>query len=211
MLTKLKQRIQTLLASEVRVAHRIGLTPNAVSIIGFGLAFLAGVAYAFTTEHQPVFLLIAVLLTMISGFCDALDGALARTYSQTSAFGGFLDSILDRYADAFALAGIVISGASVLIDSTITLIVGLTALVSSFMVSYSRARAEATGIKMESVGVAERPERILVLATASIAAFFWLPALSIGILIIAVLSTITVIQRMQHVYKNLKKTGKTTN
>jgi phosphatidylglycerophosphate synthase len=205
MLTKLKQRIQLLLSSEAKVAHKLGFTPNIVSVIGIALAFSAGGAYALTTEQQPIWLIVAVVLLMFSGFCDTLDGILARTYKQASPFGGFLDSLLDRYADAFVLAGTIVSGASVLISPVFSLIVGLTALASSFMVSYSRARAEAVGIKMESIGIAERPERIIILAAASLAAFFWLPALITGVLIIAILSTITVLQRGLHVYRVLKQ------
>jgi len=73
------------------------------------------------------------------------------------------------------------------------------------LVSYTRARAEAAGIKMESVGFAERAERMLILATVSIIAFFWLPALGYGIALLAVLSNLTVIQRALHVYKALKE------
>ena len=197
MLTKLKLKVQQMLSSEAKAAHKIGLTPNIVTIVGFALAFLAGVAYAVTTQEQPLWLLVAVILLMASGFCDTLDGILARTYQQASAFGGFLDSLLDRYADAFVLTGIIISGLC-------NLIVGLAALASSFMVSYTRARAEATGIKMESIGIAERPERIIILAAASMVAIFWLQALNIGVAIIAVLATVTVIQRGLHVYKMLK-------
>lgn len=197
MLTKLKQKVQQMLSSEAKAAHKIGLTPNIVTIVGFALAFLAAVAYAVTTQEQPLWLLVAVILLMASGFCDTLDGILARTYQQASVFGGFLDSLLDRYADAFVLTGIIISGLC-------NLIVGLVALASSLMVSYTRARAEAAGIKMESIGIAERPERIIILAAASIVAIFWLQALNIGVAIIAVLATATVIQRGLHVYKVLK-------
>ena len=204
MLTKLKQKVQQLLSSEAKAAHRIGLTPNIVTVIGFVLALLAAVAYAVTTPAQPIWLITAVILLMASGFCDTLDGVLARTYQQASPFGGFLDSLLDRYADAFVLAGVIISGASTVVSPAFSLAAGLTALASSFMVSYSRARAEAAGIKMESIGIAERPERIIILAAASLVAFFWLPALIIGVIVIAVLATLTVIQRGIHVYKTLQ-------
>ena len=73
------------------------------------------------------------------------------------------------------------------------------------MVSYTRARAEAAGIKMESVGFAERAERMLILAAVSIIGFFWLPALGYGIALLAVLSNLTVIQRALHVYKDIKE------
>ncbi len=208
MLTKLKQKVQQLLSSEAKAAHRIGLTPNIVTIIGFALSFFAALAYALVSPQQPLWLLVAVILLMASGFCDTLDGVLARTYQQASAFGGFLDSLLDRYADAFTFAGIIISGASIIFNAAFTLIVGLAALASSFMVSYIRARAEAAGVKMESIGIAERPERIIILAATSLVGIFWLPALAIGVLLIAVLATVTVLQRGLHAYNSLKTKGK---
>ena len=211
MLTKLKQKVQQMLSSEAKVAHKIGLTPNIVTGIGFLLAFLAAVSYALTSKNQLWWLLVGVALLMASGFCDTLDGILARTYQQASTFGGFLDSLLDRYADAFVFAGIIISGAGIIISSTFTLVAGLSALASSFMVSYSRARAESAGIKMESIGIAERPERILILAATSLIAFFWLPALNIGVVIISLLTTITVLQRGWHVHKFLNKQPKIVN
>lgn len=203
MLTKLKKRVQDVLSAEANVAHRIGLTPNIVTTIGFVLAFFSAVTYAIT-QGQPLLLLLAVILLLASGFCDTLDGILARTYQQASTFGGFLDSLLDRYADAAVYAGIIISGLC-------NLLVGLAALAGSLMVSYSRARAEAAGIKMESIGIAERPERIIILAVATVAAIFWLPALNVGIILLAVLSNFTVLQRGLHVYKSLKKGNKSEN
>jgi archaetidylinositol phosphate synthase len=208
MLTNLKQKVQKALTAQANAAHTIGLTPNKVTVIGFILSFLAAASYALTTTAQPWFLLLAVALILASGFCDALDGIIARVYGQTTVFGGFLDSMLDRYSDALMFIGIIISGASILYNGIFTLIITLTALASSFMVSYSRARAEAAGIKMESVGIAERAERIIILMVASIAGFFWLPALAIGVLVIAVLATVTVLQRGLHVYRTLKNSAK---
>jgi phosphatidylglycerophosphate synthase len=72
------------------------------------------------------------------------------------------------------------------------------------LVSYSRARAESAGVKMESVGLAERAERILILVAASIAAIFWIPALNVGVAVLAVLTILTVIQRGIHAYSALK-------
>ncbi|MCJ7560477.1 CDP-alcohol phosphatidyltransferase family protein [Candidatus Bathyarchaeota archaeon] len=197
MLTKLKKKVQQVLASEAKAAHRIGLTPNMVSTIGLALSLFSAVAYA-TTQNQPLRLLLAIILLLASGFCDTLDGALARNYQQATVFGGFLDSLLDRYADAAVYAGVIIGG---LCDP----LGGLAALTGSLLVSYSRARAEAVGINMESVGLAERAERLLILAAASVAAIFWLPALNIGIILLAVLSNFTVLQRGLHVYRLLKK------
>jgi archaetidylinositol phosphate synthase len=200
MLTKLKKKIQGMLSAEAKAAHKIGLTPNIVSAIGFVLAFLSAAAYALS-QGQPLMLILGLVLLMASGFCDTLDGVLARTFQQASVFGGFLDSLLDRYADAAAYTGIIIGGLC-------NPIIGLIALAGSFMVSYSRAKAEAVGIKMESIGIAERPERIIILAAATIAAVFWLPSLNIGIILLAVLSNFTVLQRGLHVYKTLKNRKK---
>ena len=197
MLTKLKKKVQDMLTSEAKVAHKIGLTPNMVSAAGLTLAFFSAAAYSIA-QKQPLWIFLATVLLLASGFCDTLDGVIARTFQQQSMFGGFLDSLLDRYADAAVYAGVIIGG---LCDP----LWGLAALAGSMLVSYSRARAEAVEIKMESVGVAERAERMLILAIASFAAIFWLPALNIGIILLALLSNLTVLQRGLHVYNSLKK------
>ncbi len=197
MLTKLKKKVQQLLSTEARIVHRVGLTPNMISVLGIVLSVLAAVAYAMGFG-QPILLLVAVFLLLASGFFDTLDGVLARNFQQATVFGGFFDSLLDRYADAIVYSGIIIGG---LCDVSW----GLAALAGSMLVSYSRARAEAAGIKMESVGLAERAERMLILAVASIAAFFWLPSLNWGIIILAILSNFTVLQRGLHAYRWLKK------
>jgi len=196
-LTKLKKKVQQLLSTEARGAHNLGLTPNVISLVGIILSFFAAAAYAFGLG-QPLLLLVAVVLLLASGFCDMLDGVLARNYQQATAFGGFLDSILDRYADAIVYSGIIIGG---LCDA----FWGLAALMGSMLVSYSRARAEAAGIKMETVGLAERAERMLILAVASLVSFYWLPSLKYGIIVLAVLSNFTVLQRGLHAYRWLKK------
>jgi archaetidylinositol phosphate synthase len=199
MLTKLKKKVQTMLVTEAKLVHKIGLTPNRVSVIGIVLAFLSATVYT-VWQTNRLYLLLATVLLLISGFCDALDGILARLYHETTPFGGFLDSLLDRYADAVVYAGIITSG---LCDT----LWGLAALIGSLLVSYTRARAEATKIKMESVGLAERAERIIILATASIIATFWQPktAMNAGIILLAILSNLTVLQRGLHVYRKLKK------
>jgi archaetidylinositol phosphate synthase len=197
LLTKLKKKVQQMLVSEAKVAHKIGLTPNMLSATGLALALFSASAYAMA-QNQPILLLLAIIMLLASGFCDTLDGVLARLYQQASVFGGFFDSLLDRYADAAVYAGVIIGG---LCDP----VWGLIALAGSLLVSYSRARAEATGMKMESIGLAERAERMITLAMASFAAIFWLPSLNIGIILLALFSNLTVLQRAVHVYRSLKK------
>jgi len=198
LLTKLKKKVQEMLTAEAKIAHKLGFTPNSISSVGFILAFASAVSYALTSSTQPWLLILAVVFLLASGFCDTLDGIVARTFGQTTVFGGFFDSVLDRYADAAVYAAIIIAGLC-------NQIWGLAALIGSILVSYTRARAEVAGIKMESVGFAERAERMLILAAVSIIAFWWLPALNYGIILLALISNLTVLQRALHVYKTLKK------
>ncbi len=193
MLTKLKQRFQFWIASEAKITHSIGLTPNHVSAVGMLFAISSALAYWNWQFHQ-IFLVVAPISLLISGFCDALDGALARIYGETTTFGGFLDSLLDRYADAFVLCGIILGGLC-------HPFWGLTALTGSLLVSYVRARAEAKEIKMEAVGITERAERILIIVIASFLSVVWLEALSWGVIVLAVLANLTVLQRVIHFYK----------
>ena len=196
-----------MLTSQANAAHKLGLTPNKISAIGFILTLASAASYVIVTAESSWLLILAVVFLLASGFCDTLDGIVARTFQQTTVFGGFFDSMLDRYADAALYAAIIIAGlCNPSWDYAVWGAVwGLAALTGSMMVSYTRARAEAAGIKMESVGFAERAERMLILAGASIIAFFWLPALGYGIAVLAVLTNLTVIQRALHVYKILKK------
>jgi phosphatidylglycerophosphate synthase len=200
-----------MLTSQATAAHRIGLTPNKISVIGFILALASAGAYLAATPNSSWLLILAVVFLLTSGFCDTLDGIVARTFQLTTVFGGFFDSVLDRYADVAIFAAIIVAGLfNPVWDGSVGgpvwgAVWGLAALSGSMMVSYTRARAEAVGIKMESVGLAERAERMLILAVVSIIAFFWLPALIYGIALLAVLSNFTVIQRAMHVYKTLKK------
>ncbi len=206
MLTKLKKKVQQTLTSQANAAHKIGLTPNRISIIGFILALASAVTFAVTTPQSLWLLILATFFLLASGFCDTLDGIVARTFQQITVFGGFFDSVLDRYADVAVYAAIIVAGLVNPVWGPVWGSVwGLAALAGSVMVSYTRARAEAVGIKMESVGLAERAERMLILAAVSIIAFFWLPALGYGIALLAVLSNLTVIQRALHVYKTLRK------
>jgi archaetidylinositol phosphate synthase len=207
LLTKLKQQIQQMLTTEAKIAHKLGLTPNRISIIGFILALASAVSYAVATPASLWLLLLATFFMLASGFCDTMDGIVARTFTQSTVFGGFFDSVLDRFADGAAYAGIIIAGlcSEAFKSSYLGTLFALTALVASMLVSYTRARAEVIGVKMESVGIAERAERMLILGAVSIIGFFWLPALGYGVALIAILSIITVLQRVLHVYKQLKK------
>ena len=198
MLSSFKEEVQRILKTQAKIANNIGMTPNKISLIGITLAVFSSFSYL-KWQSNNFYLLLAPVLLLISGFCDVLDGALARTYNKVTIFGGFLDSLLDRYSEVFVLIGIIVSGLCVVIW-------GLIAVVGSLLVSYSRARAEITGVKMESIGLAERAERILILTIFSFVAYFYQPktTMNVGIIIIAILSHITVLQRTWHIYNKLK-------
>ena len=202
MLTKLKQKIQGMLAAEAVVAHRVGLTPNLITGIGLILAFLAAFFYAYW-KGDTRFLLLATVLLLFSGLCDALDGVVARIFGQSTVFGGFLDSLLDRYADAVVYVGIIFGG----LCAPEYLYWGLGAIIGSLLVSYSRARAEAAGVKMESIGLAERAERMLILVIAGLVGFFWQPVnvMTGALILLAVLTNLTVLQRSVYVYLSTEK------
>jgi len=202
MLTKLKQKVQRLLVAEAKFAHSIGLTPNGITVIGVVLAFLAALIYAFWRGDWRL-LFLATILLLFSGFCDALDGVVARIFGQATVFGGYLDSLLDRYADAVVFAGIIFGG----LCAPEFLYWGLVAIIGSLLVSYSRARAEAAGIKMESIGLAERAERLLVLVIAGLVGVFWQPVnvMSAAMVLLAVLTNLTVVQRSVYVFVKTKK------
>ncbi len=195
MLTRIKRRIQSMLRKEAEIANEIGLTPNHLSIIGLLSGFFSGLLYwlagvnMFNPAMSRVYLLAAIIMLLISGFMDALDGALARIYRKTSAKGGFLDSLIDRYVDSAVYIGIIIGG---LCD----LLWGLLALVGSLLTSYARARSEAEGVPMETIGLFERAERILVIMVASLLNVFGMDIIRWGILLLAIATNLTVLQRI---------------
>ncbi len=190
------------MAYEAQVAHRLGLTPNAVTVLG-ALAAVASAVLYWAAQYSKSYLILAAVLLLVSGFFDALDGVVARLFERVTVFGGFLDSMLDRYADALILIGLVLGGFA-------DVFWGLLALMGSLLVSYSRARSEAAGVKMETIGLAERAERILILVVASFVSLVWGPALWWSVVLLAVLTNLTVVQRVVYFRRGLKKKAAVT-
>lgn len=207
MLTKLKLRIQEWIKAEAKLMHKLGFKPNLVSALGVMLGLLSGAAYwaagalSADLSTYKTYLSLAIILLSLSGFCDALDGALARLYGETTILGGFLDSLLDRYVDSAVLCGLILGG---LCDA----FWGLLALIGSLLTSYARARSEAADIPMESIGILERAERILIIIAASMLNVIYaeIPALRASIIFLAITSNFTVIQRALYFQrKTIKK------
>lgn len=175
-----------------QIGEKIEIDPNIVTIIGLFISIFSGVLFASGN------LAAGALFIIISGICDMIDGAIARSHNCRTKFGGFLDSTCDRFADAAILIGIIYSG---FVDP----ILGALAIHASITVSYVRSRAEQEGIKC-SVGIAERAERLLIITIGSIIAAIaggshMIMLFAIGLL--TVLSYITVFQRVYHALMNL--------
>lgn len=175
------------------------LPPNLISIVGiiFPVLFLW-----FMTQQQYIWALIMLAGTAF----DLLDGAVARLTNKVSAFGGLLDSTLDRLADALLIIGFYYAG---LVSLELVLVV----LVESYLISYIRSRAElaAKGNLVLNVGIVERPERLLLLGLALISAFAPLAGITVLnctltqtlFIVLAILSFVTVLQRLYISYKKL--------
>jgi CDP-diacylglycerol--glycerol-3-phosphate 3-phosphatidyltransferase len=194
---RIKETGRAVLAPVVRLAVRLGITPNMVTITGFGLVLVAAGLIA---SGQ---LLVGAALLTVGSLLDAVDGAVARATGGANAFGSFLDSTLDRAAEAILYGGVAAYYLRAGGESTGLVLLALAALAGSFMVSYTRAKAESIGLTA-SVGLAPRTERlVLVVAGIALAGL----GLGIGLVaalgIIAVLATATTIQRIWHVRRQL--------
>ena len=184
--------LDPILEGTSRFAHRLGLRPNTLTFIGLGLNGLAGWALAEGEWLQGSSLIV------LAGFFDILDGAVARNCRQSSAFGSFLDSVLDRYSDLSLLVGLLINF-SRRGEGLYQVLLGL-AVMGTALVPYTRARAE-TLIPKCNVGVMERPERVLLI-------FFGVAISSIMpvvIWILAIFTNLTVIQRILYTWREMKK------
>jgi len=167
-----------------------GLTPNAFTFLGLAVNAAAAALFAMGLFHQ------AAAVLFLAGFLDMADGQVARRAKQVTAFGGYLDSTLDRYSDLALYMGLVVH--YTLIGRNFYMALAAVAMASSFMVSYSRARAESL-IPSCKVGFMERPERLVLLIIGGglrrMAPVLW---------VIATLSTITVIHRVVYTWRELR-------
>jgi phosphatidylglycerophosphate synthase len=166
-----------------------GISPNAVTI--FGLLVSAAAAWAFAYGN----LVYALLLLALTSFFDILDGAVAKAGGKVTKFGGFLDSVVDRYSDALILIGIgmYLGGHYVLV---------MVVIVGSILVSYTRARAE-NFIEKCDVGLAERAERLIVLMAATLLAIAGFDLFYETLIFLAAVTHLTVLQRVLFAKKNI--------
>ncbi|HLC40915.1 MAG TPA: CDP-alcohol phosphatidyltransferase family protein [Methylomirabilota bacterium] len=190
MLSHYKTRIGDLADPLARTLLRWRVRPNQLTL--FGLFASVGTAIALARGR----LRLAALFLVLAGLLDILDGSLARCSDRVTPFGGFLDSVIDRYSDLAVLVGLLVYFLRLEAFDGIGLT--LATLVGTIMVSYSRAKAESIGATCE-VGLMERGERIIVLI---IGALFHLliPALWL----LAILTNLTALQRIYHTWRITK-------
>lgn len=175
---------------------RLGFTPNALTVIGSVLTACVGILVA-----QGWFTAAGICLWLFSA-TDTLDGALARATNRVSVFGAFLDSVCDRYAEAFVFLGVLWYYQST--ANSLGVVLGYLAVVGSLMVSYARARAEGVGLQAAEVGWFQRPERIITLGVALLLTPLYPPILLIALALLTVLTTVTVLQRVIHVARSAR-------
>jgi len=188
-----KEGGRALLAPVVRLAIALHLTPNTITVIGLLITLAASALVG------SGWLLLGAAILTAGSLLDAVDGALARATASGTAFGGFLDSTLDRASEAILYIGI---GAWLMASQPEPLwpmVALMIALAGSFLVSYTHARAQGIGLAAD-VGLAPRTERlVLVIAGIALAGLGFTPGLLIAIVAIAALTIATVVQRIWHV------------
>jgi CDP-diacylglycerol--glycerol-3-phosphate 3-phosphatidyltransferase len=190
-----KEGGRAILAPVVRLAIALHLTPNTITVVGLGITILASTLVALD------WLLLGAAILTAGSLLDAVDGALARAQGSGTAFGGFLDSTLDRAGEAILFIGVGTWLLRTQPDPTLPVLGLMVALSGSFLVSYTHARAQGIGLAA-SVGLAPRTERlVLMIAGVALAGLGMTVGLSAIIGVLAVLTVVTVFQRIRHVWR----------
>jgi CDP-diacylglycerol---glycerol-3-phosphate 3-phosphatidyltransferase len=179
----------------VAAIARTGITPNGITAIGF---IVNAAAAALAARGM----LLAAGIVMLAGSgLDMVDGALARATGRATRFGAVFDAVLDRYSEAVVLLGLLIYEADR--NRNVQVVLLFAALTGSVLVSYVRARAETMGMRLRE-GLFTRPERVVLTALALIIGYWWSGAITGALWILAVLTNMTALQRVYHVWANLR-------
>ena len=186
---RLKPTVTRLITPVASMALRLGITPNAVTWIG-----AVGVVAAALYFYPKGEFFIGTLIICVMALSDLFDGTMARiSKNGSSKWGGFLDSTIDRITDSAILVGVSIY---LINKDDVLAVVVMVTLITGILVPYIRAKAECFGIEC-SGGIAERTERLIIsLASIGFSGLGVPYVLAIGMWLLAVLGTYTVIQRM---------------
>ena len=177
---------------------RTRVTPNALTASGVTLCAIASILVLFEGRNEILFYWLAAAVFVTGSLLDILDGALARAGGKTTPFGAFLDSTTDRISEGFMLTAIAYILATQ--DHPVFVAVAMAAVAGSFLVSYTRAKAENLGLRGD-VGIGSRAERVVVI-TAGLVLAPW-GVLPWALVLLACTAWITVGQRVLHVRKQL--------
>jgi CDP-diacylglycerol--glycerol-3-phosphate 3-phosphatidyltransferase len=175
------------------------LTPDMLSITGLALCIAGAVLVGFEERNEYLFFWLGGTLFVAGSVADILDGALARAASKGTVFGAFLDSTFDRLGEAAMLTAI---GLVFMREGNeVALVAAFAAVIGSFLVSYTRAKAEALGLRGD-VGFGSRLERVVIVSVGlGVAPWGWLEW---PIYLLAAMAWITVLQRMLFVRRQLR-------
>ncbi len=211
----LKQKVRQIFKPFAGIFLKLGISPNAMTGLGVFLSMAAAIFFA--TKH----LWQGGLFYLLAGLCDIFDGAMARIQGRGTSYGAFLDSTLDRMAEAIALMGVMVYFHR--IDETPMIYITYLAVTASLLVSYTKARAEGLGQECD-VGWLERPERVTLVVVGCLPALFvadqisWIwpdkgagqnsDGLRVAMVVMMVFAMITIAQRMHHTWKGFKAQGK---
>jgi CDP-diacylglycerol--glycerol-3-phosphate 3-phosphatidyltransferase len=181
---------------------RTRITPNALTASGVSLCLAASVLVFFESRGEWLFYWAGAVVFVVGSILDILDGALARAGGKTTPFGAFLDSTTDRVGEGAVL------GAIALVfhrhDHPVALALAFAAVAGSFLVSYTRAKAEAMGLRGD-VGIGSRAERVVVITGGLVLAPISIWLLVGAIALLTATAWLTVVQRILFVRKQLQE------
>jgi len=179
-LDKLRGRLEAYLGLVGEWFSRVEASPTVWTVVGLVFSVLSAFAYSHACHAGQ---LVGGVLILAAGWFDIVDGAVAKVTGRVSGRGAFLDSTLDRVAEVVIFLGILAGGLA-------PPVLVLTALSLSLLVSYTRAKGDALGVRLSGVGVGERSERLLILAVASLIGYAgW------GVLLVAAAAGYTCVER----------------
>jgi CDP-diacylglycerol--glycerol-3-phosphate 3-phosphatidyltransferase len=197
---------RTLASRSIGGLARTRITPNVLTTSGVSLCLAASALVYFEYRNAILFYWLGAFVFVVGSVLDILDGALARAGGKTTPFGSFLDSTLDRVGEGAMLGAIALifarEGNEVALGATVAAIAG------SFLVSYTRAKAEGLGLRGD-VGIGSRAERVVVITTGLVFAPWG--ALQWAIYLLTATAWLTVIQRILHVRRQLIQLGGSSN
>lgn len=191
---------RVLLHAIVRGLALTRISPNVLTSLGLVINIVAAIffGYANAQNHVRMFLY-AGLVIIGAGIFDMVDGRVARATGQVTTFGAFFDSVIDRYSDVALFFGLLVYYARA--NRFFYLVLVAIVMVSSVLVSYTRARAESL-IGSCKVGFMERPERVVLVIIGAL--FDKWHAMAAVLWVLAVLSTITIIHRIVYTYQQTR-------